>query len=193
MPRVSVACNNSDKTTYQERGERLCVGWETIAIAQSRTEAWVKSNGEQWRASEVAGGASCEISSKALGVRAETTGKMEAMRDGNDLPARSGVFDGSRLCGCGCRSRRRMESGKESALGVPGPPVIARNGLSCAQVLGLALCPRCTVRRFQREKPGAPKGSRMQRCKFKLCGFSSHLRHASEQHTALLAQVASSL
>ena len=131
MPRVSVACNNSDKTTYQERGERLCVGWETIAIAQSRTEAWVKSNGEQWRASEEAEDASCEISSTALGGRAETTGKMEAMRDGNDLPARSGVFDGSRLCGCGCRSRRRMESGKESALGVPGPPVIARNGLSC--------------------------------------------------------------
>ena len=59
---------------------------------------------------------------------AESTGKMEAMRDGNDLPAKSGVFDGSGLRGCGCRSRRRMESGKESALGVPGP-VIARNGL----------------------------------------------------------------
>ncbi len=25
-PRVSIACNNSDKTTYQERGERSCVG-----------------------------------------------------------------------------------------------------------------------------------------------------------------------
>ncbi len=39
-----------------------------VAIAQSRTEAWVKSNGEQWRAKARMRAAGCEISTQASGL-----------------------------------------------------------------------------------------------------------------------------